>query len=121
MFVDIVQQGRIQRGQRPAERPVFRKLHGVAHGRLEMLTDRPQDLRAGVFAHDTLPAWVRFSSDAAPTDPDLASTLGVGIKVFGVPGRNALGEDGGTADFILQNHNVFFLDGECPECGGMGT
>ena len=75
-----------------------------------MLPDRPHNLRVGVFARESLPAWVRFSSDAAPTDPDLRSTLGVGIKVFGVPGRNALGEDGETADFILQNHNVFFLD-----------
>lgn len=110
MFVDIVQRGRIQRGQRPAQRPVFRKLHGVAHARLEMLPDRPRDLRVGVFVHDSLPAWVRFSSDSAPTDPDLRSTLGIAIKVFGVPGRNALGENGETADFVLQNHKVFFLD-----------
>ena len=31
MFVGLVQEGRIKRGQRPAERPVFRKLHGAAH------------------------------------------------------------------------------------------
>jgi hypothetical protein len=37
MFVGIAQQRRIKLGQTPAERPVFRKLHGVAHGRLEML------------------------------------------------------------------------------------
>lgn len=110
MFVDIVQRGRIDRGQRPAERPVFRKVHGIAHGRLEMLADRPRDLRVGVFAHDSLPAWVRFSSDVGPADSDFGSTIGLAIKVFGVPGPKAIGEDGETADFIFQNHKVFFLD-----------
>ncbi len=110
MFVDIVQRQRIRLGQTPAERPVFRKLHGVAHGRLEMMADAPAELRVGVFAQTSLPAWVRFSSDTSPTSPDLLSTLGIGIKVFGVPGPNALGEDGDTADFIMQNHPVFFVD-----------
>jgi hypothetical protein len=110
LFVGLVQQGRIKRGQRPAERPVFRKLHGVAHAHLEMLPNAPEDLKVGVFAHQRLKAWVRFSSDAAPTDPDLKSTLGIAIKVFGVPGAKANGESGDTADLVLQNHPVFFLD-----------
>jgi L-Lysine epsilon oxidase N-terminal/L-lysine epsilon oxidase C-terminal domain len=110
MFVRLVQEGRIKRGQRPAERPVFRKIHGTAHGRLEICADAPDDLRVGVFTHDVLDVWMRFSSDAAPTDPDLKSTLGVAIKAFGVPGRKATGEDCDTADFILQNHPVFFVD-----------
>jgi hypothetical protein len=32
MFVGIMQERRIKLGQRPAERAVFRKLHGAAHG-----------------------------------------------------------------------------------------
>ena len=36
MFVGIGQEGRIKLGQSPAERAVFRKLHGVAFGRLVM-------------------------------------------------------------------------------------
>jgi L-Lysine epsilon oxidase N-terminal/L-lysine epsilon oxidase C-terminal domain len=110
MFVGIAQQRRIALGQRPAERPVFRKLHGVALGRLDMLPDLPADLKVGVFAHRSLTAWVRFSSDTSPTSPDLQSTLGIGLKVFGVPGPKALGEDGDTADFIMQNYPVFFVD-----------
>jgi L-Lysine epsilon oxidase N-terminal len=110
MFVDISQQRRIALGQRPAERPVFRKLHGVAHGWLERAEDIPDDLKIGVFAHEKLAAWARFSSDAAPSDPDFKTTIGIGIKVFGVPGMNALGEDGDTADFIMQNFPVFFVD-----------
>lgn len=110
MFVGIVQEKRIKLGQRPAERPVFRKLHGVVHGELRMRSDMPPELKVGVFAHEQLQAWIRFSSDTSPTSPDLASTLGVGIKVFGVPGPKAFGEAGDTADFILQNYPVFFVD-----------
>ena len=108
MFVGIAQQKRIALGQRPAERPVFRKLHGVVHARFEMAPDRP--FRVGVFAYDVLDAWVRFSSDTSPTSPDLGSTLGIGIKVFGVPGPKAYGGDGNTADFVMQNFPIFFLD-----------
>ncbi len=32
MFVDITQRRRLKLGQKPAERPVLHKLHGVAHG-----------------------------------------------------------------------------------------
>jgi len=109
MFVDIVQRRRIKQGQVPATRPVFRKVHGVARGDFEIRADLPKDLRVGVFALKKLAAWVRFSSDIAPTDPDLRSTCGIGIKLFGVPGKKLLG-DGNTQDFILQNHDVFFVD-----------
>jgi hypothetical protein len=110
MFVGMVQKRRIALGQKPAQRPVFRKLHGVAHARFEVAPSLPRKMRVGIFAHDTLDAWLRFSSDTSPTDPDLESTLGIGIKLFGVPGRNALGEEGDTADFIMQNFPVFFVD-----------
>lgn len=110
MFVGIVQENRIKLGQRPAERAVFRKLHGVASGRLVMEKTIPAELKVGVFAHDSLDAWVRFSSDTTPTSPDLNSTLGIGIKLYGVPGPKALGDDGDTADFIMQNFPIFFVD-----------
>jgi hypothetical protein len=70
---------------------VFRKLHGVAHGRLEIAKDIPADLKVGVFAHKSLTAWMRLSSDTSPTSPALQSTVGIGLKVFGVPGEKAYG------------------------------
>ena len=108
MFVDIIQTGRIKRGQTPM-RPVFRKVHGVAAAIFEVRRDLPKNLRVGVFALKQVPAWVRFSSDIAPTEPDLGGTCGIGIKLFNVPGKKLLG-DGNTQDFILQNHDVFFVD-----------
>lgn len=109
MFVDLIQRQRIERGQRPARRTVFLKQHGAAYGFFRPLEDLPDDWKVGTFAHGELPCWVRFSSDTQPTSPDLHSTLGVGIKLFHVPGSKLLGE-GDTADFILQNHDVFFVD-----------
>jgi hypothetical protein len=109
MFVDIVQSRRIRLGQRPARRPVFLKPHGVAHGIFQVRRDIPDNLKIGVFAMDDLRAWVRFSSDTVPTNPDLKTTCGVGIKLFGAPGPKLLG-DGETQDFILQNFDVFFVD-----------
>jgi L-Lysine epsilon oxidase N-terminal/L-lysine epsilon oxidase C-terminal domain len=109
MFVDVVQARRIRMGQNPALRPVFTKVHGVARGRFEIQPRLPKDLRVGIFGMRALPAWVRFSSDAQPTDPDLKKTCGIGIKLFEVPGRKLLG-NGDTHDFILQNHDVFFVD-----------
>jgi hypothetical protein len=110
MFVEMGQAKRIRMGQRPAERAVFRKLHGTAHGRLERLDSMPKDWRVGIFAHERLDAWMRFSSDTSPMSPDLGSTLGIGLKLFGVHGVNALGETGDTADLIMQNFPVFFVD-----------
>ncbi|HKP81293.1 MAG TPA: LodA/GoxA family CTQ-dependent oxidase [Pyrinomonadaceae bacterium] len=111
MFVDIVQTRRIKQGQTPARRPVFLKPHGVACARFEVRPDLPKDLRVGVFAlkEKEFPAWIRFSSDTIPTNPDLKTTCGVGIKLFNVPGEKLMG-DGNTHDFILQNHDVFFVD-----------
>ena len=115
MFVDIVQTRRIKQGQTPARRPVFLKTHGIASGRFEVVADLPEDLQVGVFALKNLPAWVRFSSDTVPTNPDLKTTLGIGIKLFDVPGEKLLG-DGNTQDFILQNHDVFFVDTAADMC-----
>ncbi len=110
MFVDVIQKRRIAAGQKPAMRPVFLKVHGVAHGRFEIRRDVPKDLAIGVFAkRKTFQAWVRFSSDTTPSTPDLRTTLGIGIKLFDVPGTKLIG-DGDTQDFILQNHDVFFVN-----------
>src|ERR1043166_1864898 len=91
MFVGIVQTRRIEQGQSPARRPVFLKPHGVAHGRFEVRHDLPDELRVGVFAMKSLPTWVRFSSATVPSMPDLKTTCGIGIKLFGVPGKKLIG------------------------------
>lgn len=110
MFVEIGQARRIRNGEMPARRSVFRKLHGAAHARFEPIEGIPDDWRKGIFAHGALDAWVRFSSDAAPTDPDLKSNMGMAIKLFGVSGEKLHGGDGETADILTQSFPTFFVD-----------
>jgi hypothetical protein len=103
LFVDVFQGRQIASGATPARRPVFRRTHGVVHGRFEVASDVPEDLRMGLFAvPSTYPVWARFSSDVQDGIPDRRGTVGLGIKLFG---NNA-----GTYDFVLQNHDVFFVD-----------
>ncbi|WP_051710676.1 LodA/GoxA family CTQ-dependent oxidase [Streptomyces sp. NRRL S-350] len=117
MFVDLTQGVRMARGQDPVKRPVFLKPHGVARGTLTVAEDLPVELRVGFLeAARTRPggldAWVRFSSDTVPGSPDLKTTLGLGIKLFDVPGPKLLEghPEAGTQDLLLQNHDVFFVD-----------
>jgi len=113
LFVDYFQARGLAAGRDPATRPVFLRLHGVAHGTFVVRPDLPRELRIGVFGQKTeYPAWVRFSSDLQPGLPDLKGTIGVGIKLFGVEGKKLLSpdEDAPTQDFVFQNHDVFFVD-----------
>lgn len=112
MFVEIVQKRRIALGQSPAQRPVFRKTHGVAAARLDIEPGLPAELKVGLFgdpARSSYPVWLRSSSDTSPTSPDVTTTLGLALKLFDVPGAKLLGA-GTTADLIFQNHDVFFVD-----------
>ncbi|MEP0265677.1 LodA/GoxA family CTQ-dependent oxidase [Dokdonia sp.] len=107
MFVEMGQKTRIENGQKPAERAVFRKQHGIAYGNFVIKKDIPKEFKVGIFAGDSYECAMRFSSDTSPTSPDLHSTIGVGLKLFGVKGRNLFGQ-GDTADFIFQSIDRFF-------------
>jgi hypothetical protein len=110
MFVDIVQEKRVSQGQYPVKRPVFLKPHGIAYAEFEVSKNLPSDLKIGIFSQEKkLKACVRFSSDTTPDSLDYKTTCGVAIKLFGVKGEKLI-EEGDTHDFILQNHDVFFVD-----------
>ena len=120
MFVDEVQMGRIEGGQDPARRPVFLRLHGVAHGRLEIVPDLDESLQVGLFSEpgESYPVWVRYSSDISDGYLDYKTTVGIGIKVFEVPGEKILppDEQAPTMDLLLQNIDVFFVDNAQDMC-----
>ncbi|WP_295796815.1 LodA/GoxA family CTQ-dependent oxidase [Mucilaginibacter sp.] len=107
MFVEMGQKTKIENGQKPAERAVFRKQHGIAYGTFRIKKDIRPEFKVGIFAGDAYECAVRFSSDTTPTSPDLHSTLGLGLKLFGVEGPKLFG-DGTNADFIFQNIDRFF-------------
>lgn len=112
MFVDEIQVPRIvDNKQTPAKRAAFAKTHGICFASFQVVDDLPERYQIGIFKpgrHYT--AWVRYSSDIAQTDPDFNSTVGIGIKLFGITGKKSIAEeaDGNTLDFILQNTEVFF-------------
>lgn len=112
LFVDRIMNNRIATGQCPVKRPVFLKPHGCVHGMFQVNPHLPESLRVGLFAQDRLPAWIRFSSDTLPFNNDAKTTVGMALKLFGVPGKKLLigDEDAATVDLILQNHDVFFVD-----------
>jgi hypothetical protein len=111
MFVDMIQQSRIEAGQCPALRPVFHKVHGSARGELRVRPDVDARLREGIFAGEVWPCWLRFSSDTSPNQAGFRTTLGIGLKLFDVPGEKLIGDhDSTTFDLIFQNHDVFFVD-----------
>lgn len=110
LFVERVLRQRIAAGQNPAQRPVFLKPHGVAHGRFTVRPNLPEELRVGVFEGRSYPTWVRFSSDTHPSKPDLKTTCGVAIKLFDVPGEKILEPKAPTHDFLFQNYDIFFVD-----------
>ena len=119
MFCDLVQKRRVeQQGQCPARRPVFLRTHGIIKGTFIIPNTLPEDLRCGMFASPgSHPVYVRYSSDLADGRPDWLSTIGIGIKVFEVPGEKVVSDDGaGTADFLLQNVPYFFVDNAKEMC-----
>ncbi|MFI1396220.1 LodA/GoxA family CTQ-dependent oxidase [Streptomyces sp. NPDC020681] len=108
---------RISQGQEPVLRPVFVKYHGTARGVLTVVPDLPPELSIGFLRvaqeqEGGLSAWVRFSSDTLPSRTDFRRTVGMGIKLFGVPGPKLLEEESqaDTQDLVVQNHDVFFVD-----------
>ena len=110
LFIEKGQASRIAFGQVPAERAVFRKLHGVARGRFEVLDSTPEERRLGIFSRSHVDAWVRFSSDASPMSADLGNNPGVGVKLFGVEDSGLSDSSSDAADLILQNHPDFIMD-----------
>jgi len=119
MFVDMTAKRRVLGGQCPARRPVFLRTHGIIVGEITFDADTPADLRHGLFANPgaTHPVYVRYSSDLADGRPDWESTIGIGIKIFDVPGEKVVSDNGaGTADLLMQNVPFFFVDNARQMC-----
>ena len=114
MFVTMTGKRRVEvLGQCPARRPVFLRTHGIIKGQIDFNKDIPAELQHGLFSNPggTHPVYVRYSSDLADGRPDWKSTIGIGIKIFDVPGKKVVSDNGaGTADLLLQNVPFFFVD-----------
>ena len=112
-FIDKFQKKRIENGEKPAERAVFRKQHGVAKGTLTVLGTCPAKFRVGLWAGGPYDVWMRWSSDAPPDVPDQKNnTLGFALKLFGTKGPTLATDNplASTADLIFQNSDIFFVN-----------
>jgi len=119
LFVDEFQKVRIEKGEKPAERAVFRKQHGAARAKLSVAESCPAAFRVGLWAAGPYEAWIRWSSDAPPDTPDQKNnTLGFAIKLFGVSGPTLATDNpmASTADLIFQNSDIFFVDNVAEMC-----
>jgi len=118
MFVDTTMGQRIAAGQCPVRRAVFLKPHGVVKADFIVMPGLEPQYKKGIFKYEQFEAWVRFSSDTVPGVPDLRTTVGCAIKLFNVPGKKLLDPDNDclTADFLLQNMDVFFVDTAVDMC-----
>lgn len=119
MFVDMTAKRRVEAGQCPARRPVFLRTHGIIKGTLTFNDDIPPALQHGLFSTpgSQHPVYVRYSSDLSDGRPDWESTIGIGIKIFNVPGTKVISDDGAdTADLLLQNVPFFFVDNARQMC-----
>lgn len=119
MFVDITMGTRIKAGQCPVRRAVFLKPHGIAKAVFEVLPGLRSPFNTGIF-HDAARynAWIRFASDTVPGNSDVKTTTGIAIKLFGITGPKLPDDEASstTADFLLQNFNVFFVDTAMDMC-----
>src|SRR5258708_19942687 len=96
-------------GPGPVQRPVFQKLHGAAKATFTVLADLPNEFRVGVFAEEkNFDSWVRISSDTDPSQPDLKTTVGFAITLFGFDAQKLLPPEpvSRTPIFLLQNPAV---------------
>jgi hypothetical protein len=94
--------------------PLMRGFHAKPHAGLyaefQVMPDRPEHTRYGVFSETrTFPAVVRFSNGESILQPDRKhEPRGIAIKLIGVPGRKLLPgqEDAVTQDFLATSHSV---------------
>jgi hypothetical protein len=100
-------------GTKPVLRRVHAKSHGLVTARFTVESNLPKKYRVGVFAEPrTFDAVVRSSNGARTVGPDTgADARGLSIKLFDVPGTKLLDDepDATTHDFVLLNHDVFFI------------
>ncbi len=107
-FAKIVSSFRVmQESHVPLQRAFHSKVHGCAAGEFQILADRPDATKQGIFKDSkTYPTVLRFSNGARNENADKNPEVrGMGIKLFGVPGEKLLvtESDATTQDFVMNN------------------
>ncbi|MFD9053182.1 catalase family protein [Streptomyces zaomyceticus] len=111
--MEVFMRGRVKdEGAGRALRGAHAESFGLVAAELTVLDGLPTEYAQGLFAQPrSYPAVVRYSNGVAHIRADrfLGPILGMGIKLFDVPGKSLLdGEKSGTFDIPLVNSPVFF-------------
>jgi hypothetical protein len=98
-----------------AVRDAHAKGYGLVRGEVEIVGGLPREYAQGIYAtpgrHEAL---IRFSNGSPHTGADMrmGNGVGMGLKLFGIPGPTLLEDepDSGTFDYAMINNPVFFAN-----------
>ena len=96
------------------QRDAHPKAHGCVLASFEVKKNLPSEFAHGIFSQSTATpykAWIRYSNGRPGNNPDTQPDgRGMAIKVLGVSGAKILlNDETGTQDFVMINHDVFFV------------
>jgi catalase len=115
-LIDSMMQKKLQDDNPPGShmpRDAHPKSHGLVKAEFIIEPNLPAAFRFGVFAQaKTYPTWIRYSNGAPKAAADSKNDVrGMAMKLMGVPGDKVMEDekDAGTQDFLVCNHDVFFI------------
>lgn len=106
-----------------AGRALHRKQIGAAQGTLQVLGELPPFAAQGLFAKPgQWDVWVRLSNGGADVEADRKPDIrGFALRVHGVNGESALGNDASSQDFALINQENFGFADSAQFVGFLGA
>jgi catalase len=104
--IQQVQTKQSEKKEQPIQRGFHAKAHGCFYGKFELLADRDERTKFGVFAkeYESWPIWARFSNGVGwkQADDEL-DARGLAIKLMGVQGAKNIDAEKETQDFLMTN------------------
>jgi hypothetical protein len=92
-----------------ATRDAHPKAHGCVKANFHVNENLPQDLQSNVFVPGkTYKSWIRYSNGKEQND-NAGDGRGMAVKLTGVSGEKIQDDERNTQDFLMINHNVFFI------------
>lgn len=111
LLTELLREKMIRENPTVMQRDAHPKQHGLVKASFKIVTDLPPELSCGVFkAGKEYQAWVRFSNQNAPAQPDSVKDIrGAAIKLMNVPGEKLSTPDGNqtSQDFVTISTPVF--------------
>lgn len=111
LLTELLREKMIRENPTVMQRDAHPKQHGLVKARFEIIADLPDEFACGVLqAGKIYQAWVRFSNQNAPPQPDVKKDIrGAAIKLMNVSGEKICTADGNqtSQDFVTISTPVF--------------